>query len=154
MRRFYTAFRTKSPGELAKGLAITVDAVYAAKRHQRVPKKWYYAAMQAGISADWLLSGKGPMRFGEETRGDQAGYQVHAAGFSMDDDVRFLIRLIDIVFYILTFGGQKPIKEPQQLALIAGLFYKSFFNAPNRVEILEQFREGTIEGLIKFISEP
>jgi transcriptional regulator with XRE-family HTH domain len=57
--RFYFAFNAKTPGDLAKILGITTDAVYSARKNRQVPYKWYAIAFYLGVSVDWLFSGKG-----------------------------------------------------------------------------------------------
>lgn len=68
-----------------------------------------------------------------------------------DDDVAFLGRLIDLVYSILTLGGQQQLGDSRQLILIVSMFCKLFFHLPDRVELLERFRDMSIEKFRDFL---
>lgn len=57
---------SQSPKKLSAALGISVQAVYKGLRGEKVPETWVYKlAAQFGVSPQWILSGEGPMRVGE-----------------------------------------------------------------------------------------
>lgn len=147
--RLQTAAEVDNQAALADVLGISKQAVSAAKTKGQIPVDWFITINERfDVSLDWLITGSGPMHRSEqvgEVREGQATYQSYSA--LMDEDVEFLQRLIDVVFSIISFGGQHPITEPDQLILIFSVFCKMFFKMPDRTELLEQFRESSIESL-------
>lgn len=60
--RLVSATRGKSIASLAELLVVSTQAVYNAKNKCKIPKGWIIdVAEQTGVSADWLLTGKGAM---------------------------------------------------------------------------------------------
>ena len=99
------------------------------------------------------------MRRGDEVCEDQApffgGQLVHKEESHKltDDDVAFFGRLIDLVYSILTLGQQQQLGDSRQLVLVVSIFCKLFFHLPNRVELLEQFRDMSIEQFRSLFTE-
>ena len=58
-----------------------------------------------------------------------------------------------MVYSILTLGGQQQLGESKQLVLFVSMFCKLFFNLPNRIELLEQFRDMSIERFKKVFGD-
>lgn len=57
---------SNSPKNLSAILGISAQAVYKGLRGERIPETWVYKlAAQYGVSPQWILSGEGPMRLGE-----------------------------------------------------------------------------------------
>jgi hypothetical protein len=150
--RLMHAFGAKNETELGRALGIKQQSVGPHVKKRHIPSKWYIAAAEEGISVDWILFGSGPMLRVKSEQG--AATEARIAGHHIsDEEVQFLIRMIDVVFDLLTFGGQTPLKESSQLILIVGAFYKLFYHMPNRVEILEHFREEGLGQLVDFITK-
>ncbi len=75
LERLISALGAKNPTELMKILNLTLGSFGSARKRQRLPAQWIVEAFEKhGISSDWLLSGEGPMRRGEELSEQQAPY--------------------------------------------------------------------------------
>ena len=67
-QRLCTATGATSEAGLATAMGMSHQAVYEAKKKVTIPPKWIITvAQQYDVSADWLLSGRGAMRQGEES---------------------------------------------------------------------------------------
>ena len=59
---------SQSPKDMSAALGISVQAVYKALRSGKIPETWVYKlAAKYGIFPQWISSGEGPMRIGENS---------------------------------------------------------------------------------------
>lgn len=66
LKRLFTALGVHSDSELARALGITPPSVASAKQKRQMPIGWIEKVSNiSNFSMDWLYSGKGPMRLGE-----------------------------------------------------------------------------------------
>lgn len=66
LARLTEAAGVASSGALSGILGVSSQAVYDAKKKEKIPDSWIrIVAEQTGVSADWLFFGRGPMRPGE-----------------------------------------------------------------------------------------
>ena len=61
--RLKFALGAKNETELGIALGIKQEAVAPNRKKGHIPPRWYLNAADHGISVDWLLYGKGPMRW-------------------------------------------------------------------------------------------
>lgn len=67
LSRLYEATGANTDKEFAEKIGISAQAVYEAKRRNKIPDAWIkIAAEKTGISADWLFFARGPKRLTEQ----------------------------------------------------------------------------------------
>ena len=65
--RLFQATKSKTDSALAEALQITAQSVSQAKKKKLIPAQWFIDISQKyGVSVDWLISGAGSMRLGEQ----------------------------------------------------------------------------------------
>ena len=78
LERLFQATGAQNDSELAETLGLTSQAVYDARKRNKVPDAWFrLIAEKYDVSADWLLFGSGQMRRDDESQQSlQSGREV------------------------------------------------------------------------------
>lgn len=132
----------KTQKELAALMGVSTNTYAMYERNEHSPDAKFLEAIcrKFEIKPAWLLLGDG-----QKTDVESLVLTKEGGPPLSEEDLNYLARLIDLVYEILTLGGQQQLTDSKQLIVIVTLFCKLFFHEPDRIDLLHRFSDGSIE---------